>query len=292
MGKILLTGGTGWLGKASLRVLNKRYPDATVDLVASRNRDFSYLGKKYFVKTFEDLDVDRETYFGIIHLAHLTRDKIQFYGKKKYSEINKKITEQFINVVTHSKTQWVTTVSSGAVAHFSGELDENPYSASKLFEENALLELCKSQNVGFSIGRLWGSLGEDMPVNTNYAVSDFIYQGVTQGQIQVNSKHKVYRRYVDSAEFMAVCVSSAELNFQEIFDSGGELIEILELAELIGSILKVPVTYSNNRDGESDDYFPDSKSYERLLKDTETTKINFLDSLNSTIESHKLQILG
>lgn len=289
--KILITGASGWLGKSSFYSIKRIYPNAEIFFAASSNRKIQ-IGN--FVLDALDLassELLRHKFDGIIHLAFLTRDKIAAHGAEKYIQINTSITDTVAKIIENSQTNWVTTVSSGAAIKFSGAVESNPYSICKLHEEKVISELSWSWGANYSVGRLWGSLGIDMPINRNYAVSDFIMQALENKVIQVNAKGSVHRRYVDSREFMNVCISSAIAGFNDIFESGGKLLEVGELAEKIGARLKATVSREFNPELPADDYYPEDSTYDTLINQLQLQKTEFSASLESTINGHITQNL-
>lgn len=284
--RILITGASGWLGKSGFHSMMKMYPNAELFLAASSNKKIQ-IGRSYYeaidLASSELLSV---RFDGIIHLAFLTRDKIAAYGTENYIQKNTLITNSVVRIIENSKPDWLTTVSSGAAIKYSDSLEENPYTICKINEERILADLSRSIDSNFSVGRLWGSLGLDMPINRNYAVSDFIMQALETREIQVKAKGLVHRKYVDSREFMQVCISSAISGFNDTFESGGQLIEVGELANRIGARLNSKVSREIELISPPDDYYPIDSTYDQLLGQNQTPETDFSTSLEATINGH------
>lgn len=262
------------------------YPNAELYFAASSNKKIQ-IGNVYF-KAIElySGELLRTKFDGIVHLAFLTRDKITVNGTEKYVQKNTIITNTVAKIIENSRPQWITTVSSGAAIKFTGAVETNPYTFCKIYEEKVIRELSKSTGSNFSVGRLWGSLGFDMPINRNYAVSDFIIQALETKKIQVKAKGLVHRRYVDSREFMHVCIRSAISGFNDVFESGGNLIEVGDLAKLIGVKLNAKVSRAFDPSFSEDNYFPTDPTYNKMISQLHVQETDFSTSLESTINGH------
>ena len=287
--RILITGGSGWLGKSSINHIRKHIPRAEIKILGSHSRNMEILGEQFTVENLDQYDPKSFSPDGVIHLAHLTRGRIDEFGLQEYKFQNQKILSKLKTIFEVNQIKWTTVVSSGAVESFVGKIENNPYTESKLAEEKFIREYSISNNIGFSIVRLWGSLGFDMPINRNYAVSDFIIQALEKDEIKVKAINKVFRRYVDSREFMSVCIESARVKINDTFSSGGQLIEISDLAREIGFRMNSAVTVPDVQVETSDEYFPSDFNYENIRKLCNVPKIDFFDSLEATIVSHKSQ---
>jgi nucleoside-diphosphate-sugar epimerase len=232
--------------------------------------------------------LDAENVAGFVHLAFLTRDKVETYGTKDYTFRNLEITSRAIELIEQLKPSWIATVSSGAVLSSPGgplenNLERNPYGFTKRIEETMLRQVAQQIDAHLSIGRLWGAMGSFMPVNRAYAVSDFIVQAVTTGSISIKADRQVWRRYCDAGEFMRILISSAYLFELTEFDSGGKLTELGPLAE---SILRLAgyskLSVNRNAPTEVDDtYYPDGNSYNLLLNNLGITPSDFNASLRA-----------
>lgn len=294
--KVVITGASGWLGTELLELLLSQHGSECVKdsvvCLGSRKREITLSdGTPLEIQPLSE-SIKIEDVAGFVHLAFLTRDKVEEYGTEKYAFNNLSITSRAIELVETLKPRWIATVSSGAVLSYPGgpienNLHQNPYGFTKRVEETMLADAANRIGAHLSIGRLWGAMGKNMPVNRAYAVSDFIYQAVTSNEINIRSGNKVWRRYCDAAVFMDVLTSSAECHENIRFDSGGELIELGDLAFTISELTTLPTAIKRSEHvGEEDRYYPDKVQFDALAKEF-GIEVNPLSSLiKTTFNSH------
>ena len=227
MGHILVTGATGWLGKSSINfLLEKNFAINNIMAAASKDGTMDLGGFNTIpVKDFFNLNPSEEI-DGIIHLAFLTRDKVDFLTFENYVKFNNEITSKAVHLIKTVKPKWVVNVSSGAVFNsktkeLEQSLENNPYGFLKLIEENELKVAAHVVGANLVIGRLWGASGRFMKLNRAYALSDFIFQAYKEKKIIINSDRTVLRRYVDSEVFMGVLIECALTGRDLVVDSGG-----------------------------------------------------------------------
>lgn len=294
--KIILTGAGGWLGTELLELLLSQYGgpllQTSVICLGSQAR-VKHLSDGTAIPIIAlDEDVEFSGISGVVHLAFQTRDKVNLLGIEKYCFTNLTITSRAIELIEQVKPKWVATVSSGAIfsspyGPLENNLFNNPYGFTKRVEETMLKEATNALGANLAIGRLWGAMGANMPVNRAYAVSDFIYQAINNGKINIRSANKVWRRYCDAAEFMNVLTSAAEtLEFSQ-FDSGGTLIEVGDLASKISTILLEDIEIERSpHSGDDDKYFPEDIEYINLATTLNIKLRGFDELLSSTINKH------
>lgn len=297
MSAIIITGASGWLGKCAVNLINSdnRFRSTKLILLSSSNKEVNINEHKYQVEKLLDFNVNQILdikVVGIIHLSFLTRDKLSKVGFDKYVQTNKLITSKFAEIISFTKPKWITTVSSGAASENSEDIEINPYGNLKIQEEHKLLELASELGSNYSIGRLWGAMGFNMPINRNYAISDFICQALISKKIDVSAKKLVTRRYVSDMEFIETCINSAENGVNRTFDSGGDKIEVRDLARLVASHFREIEVHFEPAVERPDNYFPNNEEYLNLRAELKLSSPETLKTLVlNTIEGHKSQQL-
>lgn len=297
MGKALISGATGWLGRETIRKVVsgsfKEIDSSNLILQSSKNRvvDFGN-GFKFPVQEFNGHLAGQEI-MGFVHLAFLTREKVTEYGFENYAIRNLQLISSACQVIRRMKPKWVVLVSSGAIfdresGNMEDDLVRNPYGYLKRIEELALTDAAKDVNANIVIGRLWGAAGIEMPINRAYAVSDFIEQAFYDKKIHINSGGNVFRKYCDAGEFMEVLIKLALKGESTTLDSGGDVVELEEVAKVIASKLGDVSISRSDKSSEVDDYYPRSMDFETFSNSVGVSLSKVEDIVSKTIESHKL----
>jgi nucleoside-diphosphate-sugar epimerase len=287
---IAISGASGWLGRESLEVL-EGLACQDIELFTSNGRELLFEnGEKRSSKSFLNSNPP-STLDGFIHLAFLTRDKVELVGSKEFITTNMSLISKACQLVEKSKPKWVVIVSSGAILdRNSGELESNiqsnPYGFCKRVEEILITQSANKVGANVVIGRLWGASGKHMPRNHAYALSDFIISAQAKKKITIKSGGQVIRRYVDAGEFMEVLIKTAISGESRTVNSGGPRIEIGELASLVAlhfvgvEIERSPVELT------VDDYFSRGDDFEKLASALGISLSDIKTQVSRTIQGH------
>ena len=207
----------------------------------------------------------------VIDTAFVTREKLPALGHKAYVETNQKLIDQSLAIAALPSVRKYIGFSSGATVHLAGHasfsLEENPYAAQKRIYESRIEEIAGSLQVDVSVARVWSVTGSYCTKPESFAFTDLIAQA-KRGLIEIYSKHIVYRRYCAVEDVLAVAMLPKKPGSNSIFNSGGELIELSELAKLIVKLVSpaADIRCQVNPDLPSDNYHPDSEDWEELVK--------------------------
>ena len=293
--KLLINGAGGWLGTSTVKYFldSPLYKEYELILLTSDGRNLIFNNENFKTSRIMDFEVQSiSNVIGIVNLAFLTKDKVNRIPLDSYVSTNESLMVKFTEFMVNLQPKWITTVSSGAAAMFSSTLEDDPYGFLKLQEESLVAKLSSELGSDYSIGRLWGAMGIDMPINRNYAISDFICQAIENSSIEIKASHSVYRQYCDSRTFMETSIRAAEIGFNGSFDSGGFVTEIGALAEMVAAQLGVEeVLRKTGNSNEIDEYLPKQNNYSELQRRLVITAESELENLiEQTIFSHKLQL--
>jgi nucleoside-diphosphate-sugar epimerase len=288
---IAISGASGWLGRETIKVL-ENIDSHEMELFTSNGRDL-LIGNdnkkrlsKNFLNSNPPLSLD-----GFIHLAFLTRDKVEVVGLKEFIATNLSLISKACQFIETSKPKWVLTVSSGAILDRStGDLESNvqsnPYGFCKRVEELLLKQSANKVGANVVIGRLWGASGKFMPPNPAYALSDFIISAHKEKKIKVRSGGKVIRRYVDASEFMEVLIKAAISGQSLTVDSGGPKVEIGELSALVANHFTEIVVERTPGEMTTDEYYPRGDNFETLASSLGVKLSNMNTQVSQTIQGH------
>ena len=284
---IIVSGASGWLGRASISVLLKSGIDkAKIRCFGTSASIFKVDGVTFENEPFQSaLSIRSAECF--IHLAFKTRDKANSLPLENYLTENRDLTSLAVSVIERARPRSVITISSGAVFEgptfetFTSDVESNPYGFLKLEEEERLSQVCQADGITLVINRLWGVSGRDIQNVTPYALAEFITRASKNESIEIRSPYEVWRRYVDARELMQLCLKIAQTEESILFDSGGPLTEIEDLAhkvvDILGSssqVIREPIK-SNYA---PDLYYSKSSTYEELLLEHLKSEPSALDS--------------
>ena len=233
---------------------------------------------------------------GFVHLAFLTRDYVSKMSLASYQEINSRIINRASELIQKTKPRWIALVSSGAIftkesdyIELETSLDRNPYGYLKLKEEEVITQAALDAGSNLAIGRLWGATGQDLPNDPKYAISDFISSAIRKRKITLNSDYEVYRKYGDASEFMQVLIKTACRDRYRVFNSGGPLVELAELASEVASRFEDCQIFRKLAPGTvADRYYPKDQSFETLAQSFGVEISELKEQVSRTILGHAL----
>lgn len=244
---IVLTGATGWFGRASLERLSERLGPE----LGRRAALFASSAKRLELRDGTALAVEplaglpRTPGEGglLAHFAFLTRDRVADLGHDRYVAVNEAITEAVAGWVRSARPAYVLLASSGAV-HCAGELGADPYGRLKLLEEQALASACAAVGARLCVIRAFNVSGPYMRAPERYALGSMIGQALAARPIEVKAAHPVIRSFVAITELLelglAVLADDAAGDVVTFDSAGEEEVEVGELAARVAHVLGRP----------------------------------------------------
>jgi nucleoside-diphosphate-sugar epimerase len=271
---IVVTGASGWLGKSAVAVLTNEFSNYRVIALSRKiqlnksNSDLIYMSYDEFLRN--DYEIT-----GLVHTAFMTKNYIEEIGPIKYVDQNTKINNWLLNFIKSKNPKWTVAISSGATKQYIDKVeaglpifDSDLYGKMKLEEEEALLG---SDIPNVAIGRLWAASGRYMQNHKIYALGQFIEAAINGKNIKIASSEPVYRRYIDAEDFMKVLVMTALNSNRTLFDSGGVLTTIENLAQEVAKFFKnknnskIEIEYGEKKISiENANYFAKSEKFLEL----------------------------
>ncbi len=296
--KFLLTGSTGWFGRTAVNEYHKVFGSNSLinDLVpfASNHKEIeiSHIKKKIKVFPLKQIFEENEP-AGILHLAFLTRDKIQKYGTENYIKINRKITKIISDYISLHPNIPIITISSGAANFtkiYKDKIESNPYSFLKNEEE--LIFKKNSSNRMSIIFRVFAATGEYITEPERFALGEFLKCALNNQTIKIKSERKVMRSYVNVETLMKLCWLILKNPLKEGFhnyDACFEDLSILQLAEKISNEwnLNSPI-YKINEKNAPEFYCGDKEKFKKILKTYGIIHPNIQSQLRLTSKSLNL----
>lgn len=265
--RVLVLGGTGWFGRTALAMLKR--VEVKTHIVASHPREFLVDGLPLSAKGWDSAEIARFEPDVVLDFAHLTVNKARPLGLERYSRVNRQLSEQLFFAASLPSTRRVITVSSGASIRLprgmQGQLAAEAYALGKQAIEAQLAQISLRREISVGVARAWSVSGGHVQNPRDYALSGMILDGLEGGLISVHSNHLVYRRYSAVEELLALAMHASDSPGLSHVDSGGPLVELEELAELVSAAIPGSKVLGNEcirESGNVDSYFSDSAAWD------------------------------
>jgi nucleoside-diphosphate-sugar epimerase len=264
--RVAILGASGWVGKTAGRLLDEL--GVGVLRFASQDRTEYINGKTYEYHSF---DISRIREFSptvVIDAAFITREKITDAPLGSYVKANKALIEQALEVQRLPSLERFIGVSSGAAVPHLKEVSPNfsldPYGVLKATYEKRLKENLELR-LKTTIARIWSVSGDLVTKPSLFAFSNLVRQAQS-GSISIEAQHEVWRRYVDLEDYLKVALLAHPAH-DRVIESGGELVEIGQLAELIMGVLGRPQIVKRQMIASlpGDNYFSDGASWQKSV---------------------------
>ena len=242
--RVMVTGGSGWFGRTAVALLWHAFGDEWVRrqvlATASATRAIDVLGcGRHEVRLVDPVEVADFAPTLIINCAFPTRDRVAGMGLGPYVALARTLTRSFLEYSELPSVQRVVTFSSGAAvpsSAYPADLEVNPYGVLKAHEERETLGLAQRTGINARVCRVWAVSGPHVQHPRNYAFSQFIVQAREAGRIRVAADRPVIRAYSSVDDALAVTLAAVSTG-SGLFDTGGQRIELGELATQVATVL-------------------------------------------------------
>jgi len=272
--RIVITGAGGWLGLATLDLLAEALGDGfgkRVRAFGSTDRVLRLSdGTPVFQRPLADMAWLPKEPTLVLHTAFLTKDRAEAMGEAEYRAANAAISDLVLGALGPIGAEAVFVASSGAAAK-ADDPAASPamrlYGAMKREDEARFAAWAQESGHGAVIARLYALAGPRINKPQAYAIASFMLDALAGRPIAVRSPRAVVRAYVAIREVMSL-VFALMLQGRGVtrFDSGGEPLELEQVAQYVGTLLPgSTVTRAPITDPASDMYHGDGKAYAALL---------------------------
>ncbi len=248
---VVVTGGGGWLGQATLEMLETSLGTqmtSRVHVFASVRRSMTLRsGTRVEVLPLTELPRLKIGPHVLAHYAYATRELVSQLGASNYIARNREITELVEGHVQGSRPVGMLILSSGAV-YLGHDMATNPYGVLKAQDEDRFITLAHELGgVGpplrVVVPRLFNLAGPFLN-KPDYVLGSIIRDILGGGPVHLHATKPVVRSYVHVGNFVdlafAIMVGDGPVPV-EAFDTAGEReVEVGDLAELAISVLGQP----------------------------------------------------
>jgi nucleoside-diphosphate-sugar epimerase len=276
--RVIVTGASGWLGRAALELLagdlGPGWPNR-VEAFGSRTcRLMLRSGLEIVQRPLSELGALPPAPSLLMHFAYLTREKVTGMSPEDYIRTNREITRTVLDAGARIGVERAMVASSGAVhAALAAPASPDPallYGRLKL-EEEALFasfveEMPRRRALVLRLFNLSGPY-----INKPYALSSFIEQALA-GRIRVQAPNPVIRSYTSVANLLSVglghLMSDEAEPFLRVETAGESEVEMSALAEAVRAVVNPAATVERAAlDGRtSDRYVGDGRAYRALMQ--------------------------
>ena len=171
----------------------------------------------------------------VLNFAFLTREQVEARGAEEFERINAQLTGRFLRLASGDSVRTALTVSSGAAVTEPDHL----YGRMKAEEEVRALDLVTDQR-RVVVLRAYAVSGGYVRRPREYAFSDMIMRAA-DGAVTVKADRPVYRRYCSVSDALAIALRTGASG---VFETGGDLVEMEELAEAVVEVVNPRATIS------------------------------------------------
>jgi len=276
--RVLVTGGSGWLGRAALELLIHSFgPDwpSRVEAFGSSARRLTLRdGAEIQQRPLSELGALRPQPSLLLHFAYLTREKVAGMSPDDYIGTNREISRTVLEAGVRAGVERAVVTSSGAVhAALAEPTSPDPallYGRLKLEDEAMFASFAQAASGRRALAvRLFNLSGPY--INKPYALSSFIEQARV-GRISVQARSLVTRSYTSAANLLGVGIGYLLSDEAEPFlciETAGECeVEMDTLAEAVRAVVNPSATIDRAApDGSpADRYVGDGRVYRALMQ--------------------------
>lgn len=256
--RVAVTGATGWIGRNFLPQLSRTSKTQLFSRIprAINIQGVSYRTQKMPMKA---LEIEADLLFDF---AFHRKDVKSDISPMQANSQNERLLEFSMKLMASESIGKYVGVSSGA-AKVEGK---GEYGAQKRNLERIFFDASRKDD---RLLRLWAMTGLHPSEREQFAAVDFVRGALFEGKIQITSDVPVFRSYSNVTELLALTMNPA-LN-EKIIESGGKTIEMMELANIISSLVshqvQIEVLHPSREDSSAIDYYaPPSDKAKELLE--------------------------
>lgn len=292
--RIVITGAGGWLGLATLELLANAMGDGWTDRIVCFGASQRTLelrgGRRIAQSPLAEITQLSEEPTLVLHLAFLTKDKVDDMTELDYIEANRLLSTTVLNALDRLGAKAVFIASSGAARHAADPNASVPmrlYGSLKKQDEDDFAAWAKARGKTAVLTRIFNITGPYINKHAAYAIASFILDALNGRTIRVKAPHRVVRGNVAIRELMSLVFARlcAQSGAVERFDSGGEAMELGALAKCVSQCVgPVAVERAALMSERIDDYVGNSVIYARLLAENEIEAVTLEDAIRETAE--------
>lgn len=274
MKRIVITGATGWIGRAMIHALIDQYGVEilkVLELYGSKKQTLDLKsGVTLEINPISSINLQKKIDL-LVPLAFLTQEKYNSLGSEEYKRINQQIIEFHAAIIRSTSPTTVIYFSSGitTVDHKKFKRSDSffVYKDMKIQEEELFNSLINSFNGSMATCKLFSVSGYYMRDPHKYALGDFILQAALNKTIQIESSSEIYRKYIQDTDLCALMLRLGLEKRNVTVESSGLLIELGDLAKAVAKTFGLEKTAITRTEitGAPDNYFSKDSAMDELF---------------------------
>jgi nucleoside-diphosphate-sugar epimerase len=247
--RIVITGASGWIGNALLARIARNYGSGwshRVTLFGQSAREYrapdGTMLQMRALSTIDGADIEGAL---VIHLAYLTKEKVDTLGERVFTDTNLDIDDHMLRALAAGCPHAVFIASSGAAALAEQGIDRHPYGLCKLRQEDRFLAWSTKSGIAILAGRIFNLAGPYINKIESYAIGSFILQAKTKGAIEIEAQIPIFRSFLHVDDLCAMILGAADraIGYDVPIDlCGAEVLEMGDIAALTASLSSRHVT--------------------------------------------------
>lgn len=245
----IVTGASGWLGRATLELLADSLGDEFPVRVTALGSQPGIIplraGRAVTTQALSGWQPDPARRYVLLHYAFLTKDKVAGRSAADYSAACRALAARVRRWYSEGAIRKTILASSGAVYDAlkasQRDPDANLYGQMKLEDEAAFATLCQQTASRLVIPRIFNLSGPYVNKLEAYALAAFIVNALRGEPIRIQAQCPVLRSYVHIGNLLAICLHAAWVEDTGIarFDTAGPgEIELTSLAQRVCRVLE------------------------------------------------------
>ena len=223
----------------------------------------------------------------LLHLAFLTKDRAEAMDEAAYRAANRGLSQIVLDNLDRIGAQCVFVASSGA-ARFADDPAKSAamrlYGELKRDDEDAFAAWARARGMRAVITRIFNISGPHGNKLQSYAMSALMIEAMAGRPVAVRAPHRVVRGYVAIRELMSLAFALMLDSVPGVirFDTGGEPMELAEVADAIASLTGGTAIRAALTSDAEDCYVGERTAYDRLLADHRIATVPFVQQLGDT----------
>lgn len=240
--QVVIYGANGWMGRSAFEFISSQNPsnlNSRVLLIGSRSSKLilDKVEQEVFAPTQGFAAIREGAIF--FNAAFHRREFLQSMSLSEYVRQNHEIASLAKRAIETKNLKSFVNLSSGAARELdsdSTKKNSDAYTVMKKSFEMDYEALCNHYGTTLVNCRIFSISGKHINEFKNLALSNFIHQSQTKRRILVNSPSTL-RTFVDSVDLAGVLLTLGCQDVSLKFDSGGQLIDMLNLAKRINHVV-------------------------------------------------------